>query len=962
MVDGLRRGLALPCRFLQTLKTDAIRFLQASGVDPELAQFTILFDLRSQHLEAHQRAPAADKQRDKPDGPGAEEDFHSDAIDPAAGRLKVSTRYTRQWPADRIRKRFWGCPNRAGPCDLCYTFGVECFRGGFLSMPMSAGCGLRLCAVVALVLLCLAPNSFAQVRTDVEVELDQFGVGGANFRPGDITPIRLRLTSRLEDEAMMVWVQWEVPNADGDIVEYGRPVALTRGRPTPVWLYAPLSPATTTTAVWPIRIFEYRDGVRRAEIGGKRISPLEVNAQAVPIGSGMIGVIGQRVMGLGAYGARFDQLDRSPATHEDTRIVFGIRPDQIPDRWEALLGFEAIAWSNASPQDLTSTTATTLREYVRRGGHLIISLPEDVNPWGFGQFGQTPLGDILPRREPRKVEGVMLSEVTPVMSKARGVLADFPISIRVFKELGGSFNSIDAPYESFIALPDGRVVAVQRIFGHGRVTIIGIDLSSQRLYSVPLSNGSVGLPQADAFWNRVLGRRSDTPTPTELDLIKKADLLARSLGGERDMGAGGLISQRIAMRSEAGVGLLVALLLFVSYWIVAGPGGFAVLRLYNRVHHAWLMFALAAGVFTAIAWGSVEVIRGKKPRVQHVTYLDHIARPDGTSLPEDPQYQRATSWFSLYTPGYARTRVGIESVPGQRDVLASWTPPGEMIYRFPNVDRYIVDVAENPASYAIPSRATATLLYANWHGGLDAEWGGMIRQDPNDPIRVVRDASGNELQLQGSLIHELPVPLSDVTVIWVRNARMPRVLYAVSEQAEAPFVPRVRSGQMPNLGFMWRQGSWAASVPFDLRAQNYTAQSLLARGIEDRYSAPFRMGSGGMMMQSLDAGTVGRYMEMLSFFHQITPPEYLKLRPADADSPGSVFHRRLGRELDLSTWFTRPCLIVIGYLRESALPVPLRVNGAKPESDGTTVVRWIFPLPLDEAAAFGSERAAEGGE
>ena len=60
----------------------------------------------------------------------------------------------------------------------------------------------------------------------------------------------------------------------------------------------------------------------------------------------------------------------------------------------------------------------------------------------------------------------------------------------------------------------------------------------------------------------------------------------------------------------------------------------------------------------------------------------------------------------------------------------------------------------------------------------------------------------------------------------------------------------------------------------------------------------------------------------------------------------------LGRELDLSPWFVRPCLIVIGYLEDSECPIPLRVNGDPVPSDGLTVVRWVYPLPVDYDVAF----------
>ncbi len=98
------------------------------------------------------------------------------------------------------------------------------------------------------------------------------------------------------------------------------------------------------------------------------------------------------------------------------------------------------------------------------------------------------------------------------------------------------------------------------------------------------------------------------------------------------------------------------------------------------------------------------------------------------------------------------------------------------------------------------------------------------------------------------------------------------------------------------------------------------------------------------------------FIEMLSMFHQLTPPKYH--RGGNKDPKTAVLSRKLGRELDLSAWFTRPCLIIIGYLEDSPCPVPLRVDGKAPKSEGLTVVRWIYPLPLveDELRGAASQR------
>ena len=116
----------------------------------------------------------------------------------------------------------------------------------------------------------------ALAQTDVAIGLEQFGTGNA-FRPGDYCAIRLKLTSILA-EATPVWVQWEVPNADGDIAEYGRSLTLTPGVPAFVWLYAPLAPSVDTGTVWAVRVFDpeqpERKEPQRATLSGLRGSRL----------------------------------------------------------------------------------------------------------------------------------------------------------------------------------------------------------------------------------------------------------------------------------------------------------------------------------------------------------------------------------------------------------------------------------------------------------------------------------------------------------------------------------------------------------------------------------------------------------------------------------------------------------------------------------------------------------------
>lgn len=800
----------------------------------------------------------------------------------------------------------------------------------------------------------------------MDVDVEQFGVG--MFRPGGIVPMRVKLTSNLA-EPTPIWVQWQVPNADGDIGEYGRSLTLSAGQTALTWLYAPIQPNDNSSTVWTIRVFEEKDGERRGEISGRRFAPSDAMAQMADLQSGMIAVVGDRRLGLDDYSAQNNaRIPRPIAGHEDVRIVFGLKPAQLPDRWYGLLPFEALSWSgdNTPPQDLTIDQADAIREYVQRGGHLIISLPTSGNPWGLGAAGQTQLEDLLPCRTngvvPRRDEAVPLSELLSAMSKTQDVTRyigskkEPEFSIRVFKDLKGGeggFNVLDNGFEPLIALADGRVIAAQKIVGFGRVTVIGVDLADGRLIGLKL-------PQADVFWNRVLGRRMDTPTLNELQDAEKAEVLARPNDNDRNMGSGMLFSGGINMQTTAGVGLLLALLLFIAYWAVA-LGSFFALRLYKRSEHAWVAFAGIAAVFTLIAWGSVGVIP-KSMDMQHVTVLDHIARPPN-STSKDEQFQRATSFFSLYLPKYGTTTVEVASLPDHRDLLECWTPPGESVAPFPNTDIFRVDVARSFARVMLPSRSTTTQLKVNWMGGVESHWGGLLRVDPSNPLRVVKNAGGGEQSLAGTIISELPGILQDPMIIWVKNNRYPNRRYqrenVNSNVVEQTWVTRSESGSMLNTGEVYgidAKTEWGTGVAIDL-AQLAGKGSPLSTTITQRFISPYENNStiAAPDAQTLNSTEQRRLMFMLSMFHQLDPPEYLQARnDGGMDSTTATFHRDLARELDLSPWFSRPCVIVMGFLPDTASPIPLRVDGSdeSPNSVGLTMVRWIYPLPLDEDVAF----------
>lgn len=772
----------------------------------------------------------------------------------------------------------------------------------------------------------------------IEIQVEKFGVGGV-FRPGDFTAIRLQLTSNIDEPATDVQVVWEVPEGLGDIAAMTRPVTLTRGQPLSVWMYAKLLPTAQLDDEWAVRVYRDNDGNRGEEFGSAPIRPMNTlagTARAVPITEGMIAIVGgPRTLGLEDFNTR-DSNRRLVTGHEATWLVPGISPRDLPDRWEGLDAFEAVIWTNATPREMRESTARALREYVQRGGHLVIVLPATGSEWGLGTQGLTPLHDLLPQTQPR-TETVMLEDLLPVLTKRQRIdfRDNFELPIHVFE-------SLDNYYQPLIALPkpDQRVVAVQRIVGFGRITIVGIDLNSGQLLAPPRTGRGGSFVEADVVWNRILGRRVDSLNRLQVKQLEDDKELYRGLRQHIDMGKGLLILDQISLSGQAIKGIGLAFMVFALYWALAGPGGFAILKRTKNVKHAWIAFAATSAVFTVVAWLGVWLFSEKNVVVQHLTVLDYVEPVGGEVDPNQPAYYRATSWFTVFLPGYGPLRLSLDSEPNVRNVLASFTAPGSKPTRFRNVDRFTVPL-RTPADYRVPVRATTKELYARWMGPLDESWG--------SGFQVIEPISLNGAgQLTGTLGHSFPGELVNVRFLVIRPKRTPPKRYTDEVGEDAYFRPG-ESGKLMNVGSIWRFGAanpdlhWKPNDPWILQDRLQRAGGVLAIDLDDEAKKTKRTIGN---MTSLNSNQRLRFLEMLSYFHQIPPPNYNKPSGNIRRDEVFTFDRHVGRELDLSAWFTRPCVVIIAELRGERTPIPFLVSGKKTQSAGLTIIRWIYPLPV----------------
>ncbi len=786
-----------------------------------------------------------------------------------------------------------------------------------------------------------APSSVVSVAegeaassSEVEVTLQQWGVGG-RFRPGSWTGIQLSIrdnTARPREIA----IRLHTTDADGDSPIIQRVGTTQPGAHLSVWLYTRM-PWTEPDAM-SVTIHEATrsaDGSVQIgrQIGWTRIQPrIE---QEVQDADAMICVIGKSTAAIEQYAARSSFRNLPITSHEGFDIV-RVDPDDpyvMPDDWRGWSAFETIIWTSGDPAKLgADLQAGALKEWVARGGHLVVVIPSIGSTW---HDSANPLADLLPVADVRRYEDARLSPykrlfaTPPFESKAPAARATIhTFSVAKDTPPGDASEIIRGPI---------GCVAVRRAYGIGMVTLIGIDITRNAI-------ARSGAFRADAFWHRILGKRFDILTAQlRAKHEGQADATRQSMDVTWvDRG----IRPMISKEDTASVGVLLALIVFVTYWIIAGPLGFALLKRKKLERHAWVAFVATAGVFTSIAWVGAAVLRLEGVSVDHLTIIDHVyAQPN----------DRARIWASVFLPKYGSASVTI----GEPDTdtrftqaLAPWADPLQISREsFPDARAYTVDT-RRADSLTVPARSTVKQFVGDWAGG--PRWEMPTPQPPGAAIVLSHTGA-----LQGALVHNLPAPLQDVRLFLIRGqlseaeAASHRLQYNRLNEPDALFPAHVQARSL--------KSQWNPADILDLHTlfpspPTDDAQKRLEQLVPKKSST---FGNTANLVHP----EIPEDFERLTFFSMLIPPDYAA-PPNEVKK--SLVARRQTHTLDLSPWFTQACLIIVGRIEGEASPVPMLVDGNPPHlSSGTTYLRWVYPLnntaprfdgnPIEDTARLGAK-------
>jgi hypothetical protein len=755
--------------------------------------------------------------------------------------------------------------------------------------------------------------NFGFAAEDFSLVVNNVGIGN-NWRTGSITPVNVTVTSS-KKEPISAWIQWEVPDADGDTVLWGRPITLTPMGETTTWLYAPTRGWDKPDTVWTIRLREFEDSSPIGELAFLRFSPLSIGAQLVDSRLESIAVIGTRRLGLSNY------LPLKPEIKQEaSMIVSGLTAKDLPDSWPCYESTDVLVWADATP-DLNLRQSQAIEDWVSRGGHLVISLPNLGNQWSLGSTN-APL-ETLTSGLQTEISQINITKLHFILGRNNN-WTNIKVPIRFFGNVHDDWSKDLCP---LLWLDDGRVLAVQKRVGFGSVTMIGVDLTNGQL-------ASLGLPETDVLWNRVLGKRSDTPSIKTLDQLDVSSKLSPAIPKVATLPTGKLVAQEIAMSTTASGKLGIVFVIVVLYWIIGGPLSYYILRQRRKLQWSWVLFVLSAAIFTFASWVIAASTSGVSVSLKHFSVLDQVYGSNG---------QRVTGWFSLFLPNFGKTNVSVQGE--ENNLLFPWAPPDvSMTPDFIDKREVIVNESNVPSAFNQPARSTTANFAFDWKGFVDEQfYNSIIRISPSDRPSVSKTTTGSNFpKLNGSIKNNTQATIQDVTILLVSSSRPEPASFDVDSSLEnsPTWINPKQSGQTLQEIYTWRVPTWRQDSIISLDDLIADSSSSFSNEIDNRYQIEDVFGKG-----TLSSSDWRAKMEMLSLYSHLKPPVYQK-KPNSKQGPKSHHSiRQGGRKLDFSEWFSRPCIIVMGYIPNSPIPVTVTTNGNKiNQSQGVTMVRWVYPL------------------
>lgn len=401
------------------------------------------------------------------------------------------------------------------------------------------------------------------------------------FRPGSWLPVIVELENAGVDRTVEV----RVGTREG--AQYAAEVELPHGGRKSLTLYAYLTPASRRLTV---RLLG--DG---QELATEPIALPPANPRAHYVGV------------LAGEGAAV----RLPARLDDGTplVAVSLRPSELPGQSLGLSMFNAVLLEDVATAELSAPQMAALREWVLRGGQLIL---------GGGTGLARTLAGLPAELVPADAREVTTLPAASLLGAETAGAADIPFATLAPRQLPGA----PAPYlVPLAALGGASAPAFEQSFGRGSVTMLAFPMAHPAL---------VGWEQAPTLWGQVLKRSTELPAGFAPEQLSMDGFIEGNLAAS--------LTSLPALEFPP-LGLLMGLVL--AYIVLVGPVTYLVLRRLDRQALGWVVVPGITALFAGLTYGLGYAQRGGDVVFNQVTLVEPL---DGTDQ------ARVRSFVGVFSP------------------------------------------------------------------------------------------------------------------------------------------------------------------------------------------------------------------------------------------------------------------------------------------------------------------------
>jgi hypothetical protein len=284
-------------------------------------------------------------------------------------------------------------------------------------------------------------------------------------------------------------------------------------------------------------------------------------------------------------------------------VIVPLTLSDLPARAEGWGVLDRLVWQDVDSNQLSKDQLDALRQWLAAGGRLIIV----GGSAGIGTLSAFP-DDVLPYRPTATLD------VDP--TSLRSLLGPLPVGASELPAMAGALGGGRA-----LATSGDRVIAADRSYGSGRVTLLGIDPTVRWLGEST---------SVDPLWRSLLPDRSG-----DAALLLDDSQLVQA------------VYQLPALALPPTSGLLI---IIAAYILIIGPINYLVLKRIDRRELAWITMPVLVLAFAAASFGYGSFLRGTDVVVNEVAIVRGA---------NDATEATAQVYFGIFSPTRSTYQVDV---------------------------------------------------------------------------------------------------------------------------------------------------------------------------------------------------------------------------------------------------------------------------------------------------------------